>query len=120
MSVEVKGAATFQTTTALAAADLGDMREPGQASAAQLLASARSKAPRLTGRLASSLTADTGPALVEVGSGLEYAGRTHYGWPAVGQQAQPFLTDALAELDSTILDNYQHQVEKALNKVKGA
>jgi hypothetical protein len=120
MSVEVKGAATFQATTALAAADLGDMREPGQASAAQLLTTGRSKTPRLSGRLANSLTADIGPVLVEVSSGLDYAGRTHYGWPAVGQRAQPFLTDALAELDNTILDNYQHQVEKALSKVKGA
>lgn len=120
MTVEVRGADTLARTLGSAAHDLEDMREPGQASAAQLLNSARSKAPRLSGRLASSLTADTGPVLVEVTSGLEYAGRTHYGWPAVGQQAQPFLTDALAELDNTIVDNYQAQVLRALGKVKGA
>lgn len=104
---------------AQAGAELEDMREPGKASAAQLLASSRSKAPRQSGRLASSLTADTGPVLVEVTSGLDYAGRTHYGWAAVGQRAQPFLTDALAELETTILDNYQAQVERALGHVKG-
>lgn len=120
MTTELKGDKRLALTMDLAARDLDDMSDAATSSGAQLVSTARGKAPRLTGALANSLTADTDVSSVQVSSGLDYAGRTHYGWAAVGQQAQPFLTDALAELEKPIVDRYQRQVDKALDKVKGA
>lgn len=120
MTVEVKGARQLAATTSKAARDLEDMSDPGQRSAAQLLASARSKAPRVTGRLANATEADVTPVQVELTNGLEYAGVIHYGWPAHGIDAQPFLTDALEEQQQRIEDLYQHQVERELHQIKGA
>ena len=119
MTIEVEGAQRLDATMAAAARELSDVSEAGQRSAAQLLATARMKAPRISGALAGSLTSDVGPVLVEVTSGLDYAGRTHYGWAAVGQAAQPFLTDALAELEPRITEAYMAEVEQALAKVEG-
>lgn len=54
--------------------------------------------PRLSGALAGSIRAGRGKTKAVVRAGgarAPYAGAIHYGWPARGIRARPFLTDAL-------------------------
>jgi phage gpG-like protein len=118
-SVEVRGATTLAATMRLAALDLGDLGDAAQSGVAHVAQSARAKAPRRTGRLAGSISVHSSRNEAEASSGLVYAGRTHYGWPAVRQAAQPFLTDALAQSEKTIVDGYMASVLRALSKVRG-
>lgn len=54
--------------------------------------------PSVSGRLAGTIRAGRGKTKAVVRAGgarAPYAGVIHYGWPARGIAAQPFLTDAL-------------------------
>ena len=117
--VTVKGADNLARTLGRAADDLEDMSTAGDRAGALILNTARAKAPRLTGALAGSLELESGPVEVSVSSPLEYAGRTHYGWAAVGQRAQPFLTDALALNEERVVGLYMGEVDQAIGQVKG-
>lgn len=120
MTTEVKGARELSVSMRVAADDIGDMAAAEAKAAAHLKQVAQGKAPRLSGALAASLTTDVAAGTVEVGSGLVYAGRTHYGWPAVGQRAQPFLTDALAETEDQTVGYFEDEVDRAIGRIRGA
>lgn len=120
LRIDVKGEQMLAATCAAAGRDLETMHEAASQAGQHIAQVAKGKAPRLTGALASSISTGVEGEGAEVGSGLVYAGRTHYGWPAVHQAAQPFLTDALAETQAETLRYYQREVDRALAQVKGA
>ncbi len=63
-----------------------------------VVTAARPGTPTLSGALAGTLRAGRGKtkAVIRAGNArVPYAGVQHYGWPARGISAQPFLTDAV-------------------------
>lgn len=63
-----------------------------------VVSAARPGVPTLSGALAGTLRAGRGKtkAVIRAGrAGVPYAGVQHYGWPARGIAAHPFLTDAV-------------------------
>lgn len=82
---------------------------------------ARAAAPKRSGLLASSVRArDAGKGQSVVASSLVYAPVIHYGWPAHGITARPFLTEALANSQPLILADLTKQTQHALGSVHGA
>lgn len=63
-----------------------------------VVGAARPNTPTLSGALAGTLRAGRGKtkAVIRAGNArVPYAGVQHYGWPARGLSAQPFLTNAV-------------------------
>lgn len=119
-AIRVEGADELSRTLHNAADDFGDMERAGDRAANLVANAGRVEAPRLTGALASSIHPDVDGNTAAVVSALPYAGRTHYGWAAVGQRAQPFLTDPLARYESTIVEYFGDEAERILSHVEGA
>jgi hypothetical protein len=70
---------------------------------------AEDTAPRLTGRLADSVSSKarkTGASVVAGGRGIPYAGPIHFGWRARNIEPQPFLYDALDDRRAAIAERY--------------
>ena len=118
--VTVEGADTLNRTLRAASADLADMERPAGTTARLIANRARVGAPRLTGALSASVTPSTDKGTAEVTSGLVYANRVHWGYAAVGQRAQPFITDARAQTEGQWMDAYQDEAERILHTVQGA
>lgn len=71
---------------------------------------AKSKAPRLTGRLAASIRAIASPTRADIragGRGVKYAMPIHWGWPKRNIRKQPFLFDSLREMRPEIQKAYE-------------
>lgn len=118
--VTVEGADTLARTMHAASDDLADMGRPAGTTARLIANRARVGAPRLTGALAASVRPATDGGTAEVMSALVYANRTHWGYAAVGQRAQPFIADARAQTESQWMGAYQDEAERILHTVKGA
>ena len=52
--------------------------------------------------------------------GLPYAGPIHWGWPARGICAQPFMTDAAADTEPSWTRTYRAEVDRILDRIEGA
>ena len=81
-----------------AGADAQDMRELMHSLGMIVVGAARPNTPTLSGALAGTLRAGKGKTKAVVRAGrasVPYAGVQHYGWPARGIDASPFLTDAV-------------------------
>lgn len=89
-------------------AALVDLEPPHRDAGRAVLAATR--APRVTGRLAASITVDATRAGVQVGSDLVYAGVIHNGWAARNIRPQPFLTDALAATERDVVDIFHDHI----------
>lgn len=77
--------------------------------------------PEDSGTLASTLRTGRGKTKAVVRAGgarAPYAGVIHYGWPAHGIEAQPFLTDALADNRSKIFDRLDDGIGDLLKEHK--
>lgn len=118
--IKVEGADTLSRTLASAAREIQDFSSVNTASASTLRSRAASGAPKRTGRLAASLTAsaDKVKAVVDYGA-LPYAGRTHWGWPRVGQIAQPFATNALENSEPVLVSAYERRVVEVVSHIRG-
>ena len=114
--VQVIGADRLASTLGDAADALSDFSEPAQRAAVLIARAARSRAPRRSGRLGSSLVATAGV----VSSQVIYAGVIHYGWSARRISGDPFLTDAATATEPSWLPLYADRVDAALALVKGA
>ena len=81
---------------------------------------AKTIAPRRSGRLAGSIRAlgsqTSGRAAVGKKS-VPYAGVIHYGWPARNITAQPFLEDALERRQNDVLVIWVDNQDKLIDKV---
>jgi hypothetical protein len=115
---ELKGADRLARTLKSATRQLDDLRQPGEAASGDIARRARSKAPRRSGRLASSIESGAGPVEAYAGAGAPYARPIEYGWPARGIRAQPYIEPAADE--SSWADEYERRVGELLDNVKGA
>lgn len=118
-AVEVVGADRLARTLHDAADELRDLTDVNTQAGDYIRARAAANAPRRTGRLASSLTVHVDKAAVTVESDLIYANPIHWGWPARNISAQPFLADAVEVTSSTVVDMYDTNNERVLERVHG-
>ena len=119
---KVEGARELQASATRAADELADMsRAQGQASdyVAQV---ARGMAPVVSGRLAGSVRAGragTQATITAGGPGVPYAGVIHGGWAARNIAPQPFLSDALAQAEASVVDIYGAEVDNIVTRIHG-
>lgn len=100
-----------------AGADTQDMRQLIHAVGMVVVNAA--SGPARTGKLNSTIRAGRGKTKAVVRAGgarAPYAGVIHYGWPARGIQAQPFLVDALQEQRNNVLQTLDTGIEEILRK----
>jgi hypothetical protein len=120
--VRIVGLNRFVTTMRKAGADMDELKDAHRRAGDIVANEARTRAPRRTGRLSSSIR----PArqvrrtrIMAGGAATRYAGPIHWGWPARRIGAQPFLVDAAHATEPRWLPAYLDDVEKALAQVKG-
>jgi hypothetical protein len=80
---------------------------------------ARSRARRLSGRLAGSIRvrATTTMARIEAGRGLEYGGVQHWGWPGHNIEPDLFLTEAITEREAATIQLYERKLDEWVESV---
>lgn len=119
---EVIGADRLRSTLRRAGDDLQDLKEAPAQAAGIVARSAR--APVRTGALASTVRpggVSGNVATVNAGSAsVRYAGPIHWGWPARGIRAQPFLSNAATSSEPVWIKCYEREIEQAIDKVQGA
>jgi hypothetical protein len=119
-ALEVDGADRLSRTLKAAEASLGDLSQPSQAAGSIVASAARARAPRRTGVLAGSIVTTSTEGGVAVQATARYAGPIHWGWPARGIKAQPFLSDAGRATEPQWVARYEDDVNKTLERVEGA
>lgn len=119
---KVEGARELEATARAAAADLADMSRAHAQASDYVVQVARGMAPVRSGRLANSVRAahaPTGATITAGGPGVPYAGPIHWGWPARNISAQPFLVDALAQAETSVVGIYGDSVERTVATIHG-
>jgi hypothetical protein len=122
-TVRVDGLDRLVSTMRKAGRDLGDLKEANAAAGRIVAASAVGRAPRRSGALAGSIRASRQARRAQVVAGrasVPYAGPIHWGWPARGIGANPFLSDAAQATEATWVPLFLKDVQAAVDKVKGA
>lgn len=121
--LEVIGAKQLRASLRRAGDDLEDMKAT-HATIGQLVAqAAQARVPRRTGRLAATIrpSGTKTQAIVRAGfQSVPYAGPIHWGWPARGIRAQPYLTDAAKDTEPAWLEIYTRDVQGICDDVEGA
>ena len=112
--VEVKGADNLARTLNAAGAEIANMQGANADAGRVLAASAQSRAPRRTGRLAGSVRSSVTRDGVEVVAGATYAGFQN--WGTRHNRPTYFLTGAL---DTAVEPIYETAVDTAISKVRG-
>lgn len=120
--VEIDGARELRRTLRAAGDDLEDLKAANQAAANIAAAAAKSEAPKLTGALAGDIRASGTKTAGTIRAGrkrIPYAGPIHFGWPARGIKARPYITEGAQQTESIWVPLYQELLDEALSKVKG-
>jgi hypothetical protein len=120
--VQVDGARELRRTLKAAGDDLEDLKAANLQAAQIAAEAARARAPRVTGQLAGDIRASgTKPAgTIRAGrKKIPYAGPIHWGWPARGIEARPYITEGAQATESIWVPLYQELMDEALAKVKG-
>lgn len=120
--VRVEGLDTLVRTLKKAGVDVADLKDASKKAGDTVTSAAVGRAPRRTGRLASSVRPSRLAKGVRVSVGratVPFAGAIHWGWPARNITAQPFLTDAAKQTEPVWVAQYLEDIEKILDGVKG-
>lgn len=121
VTVTVPGLARLGRDLRKLGEDTADLKDANKAAGEVVAREAATRAPRgPTGNLAGSGRASraVGRATVVFGGArVPYAGVIHYGWPARGIEAQPFVFDAADATRPEWLALYQAGVDEALSKL---
>ena len=117
---KVRGADELERTLHQAGQDVTDLHVPNAKAGDLIVGAARARAPKRSGRLASSLAPVVSATAVTVASHLPYAGPVHWGWPARHIAAQPFLSDAATSTETTWAGYYETELDAILDLVHGA
>jgi hypothetical protein len=117
--VRLRGVTRLRATLERAEDELADM-ERANAEAAQIVASAASaRAPRVTGRLAASLSGDRLKARATVRSTAPYAIVITEGYPPHNIAANPFVERAATETQDQWMRTYDGELQRVANSIKG-
>lgn len=103
---------------------LADLKDANARAGQVVVQAATAKAPRRpgSGRLAGSGRASRAAGRVSVlwgGARVPYAGPIHWGWPARGIEAQPFVAEAAQETEPKWLPAYLADIDAALAPMYG-
>ncbi|CAB0660738.1 hypothetical protein [Corynebacterium diphtheriae] len=118
----VEGAARLRRTLKKAGGDLDDLKEANRRAAKAIKPIAEGMAPVLTGRLQASIRvgATRKAGILRAGrKTVAYAGPVHWGWPAHGIKANPFMSNAAIRNQHVWEKEYIAALEAAIRKVKG-
>lgn len=104
-----------------AAKNLEDFRNPARAAASIAAAAARGIAPVRTGALRGSIRASASKktGIIQAGAGLRYARPVHWGSPARGILARPFLSKGAQASEAIWVRGFEQHVKSTLSKVRG-
>jgi HK97 gp10 family phage protein len=115
---KIRGKERLSSTLAAASRNVANMPPAVHQQAGNIVArSARSKAPTRTGRLRNSISATTTGSGATVTAGVPYARFQNYGTRFV--RARRFMDNALDDNVDRVLDVYDREVDKQLDRVKG-
>jgi hypothetical protein len=117
---DVRGADELRRTLARAGDELGDLSAVNRRVGDLVAGQARALAPHRSGQLAGTVRATAAAAVVNLTATAPYAGPIHWGWPARGIPAQPFLSDAATRTEPTWVGFYFDELVDVLAKVEGA
>lgn len=121
--VEVIGARRLRATMKAADVDIRELKGVLAQVGSIVAAAGASRAPKLTGALGNSVRSSgtTTSAIVRAGfARVPYAGPIHWGWPARGIAANPFLSEAATETEPQWFTVYTDGVEQILDTIQGA
>lgn len=121
--VKIHGSRKLRASLKRAGADLDDMKAVNAAIAAMVAAKAAARAPKRSGDLAASVRGNRAVSKATISAGrarVPYAGPIHWGHPARGIQAQPFVADTAADTEPQWTQLYYQGVQQILASVKGA
>ena len=87
--------------------------------AGPVVARARMKARRVSGKMARSIRpkSTTTMARIEAGRGLEYAAVQHFGWPGHSISPNPFLVEAITEMQASTVILYEKKLGQWIDQV---
>jgi hypothetical protein len=126
MSVRVYGARDLRRQFREAGDDMSDLRNLHKQLADDVAGTAKTKTPVRSGTLQRSVRGSGTKTAARVRAGnnrksgptsVPYAGRTHFGWPAVGQRPQLFLYEALDDRRQAVIDQYNAEVRSIIRRV---
>lgn len=121
--VRIEGLDTLVRTLNRAGVDITELKDAHKRAGEIVATEAESRAPRVSGKLAGSIRSARQAKRARVQAGrasVPYAGPIHWGWPRRNIEPNPFLSDAAQATESRWRDAYVHDVQAALDKVKGA
>ena len=119
-SVTVQGDTTLRLTLAKASADLANMTTAANMAGRTIATRAQGRAPKRSGRLASSIHATADGSDAAVGSNLIYAPVIHNGWAAHNITPNPFLVPIAEDTQPVWLNYYRADLGRAISQVRGA
>lgn len=122
VGVSVVGLSRLRRDLRRVGADMADLKAANAAAGSLVAAESAARAPRRTGRMAGSGRASktVGRASVMFGGArIPYAGPIHYGWPARGIEANPFITDAAQATESRWLPLYEAELAHVAQSLDG-
>lgn len=121
LQIVVEGDRKLAASLAEAAVDLDDFSTPARAAATIAAATARGLAPMRTGALRGSIraTAKRKVGIIQAGAGLDYARPVHWGAPARGIPARPFLSHGAQASEAVWIRGYEQHITTTLKKVRG-
>lgn len=121
VNIKIVGADKLASTLKDAAGTLVNFQNPARAAASIAAATARGLAPSRTGALRGSIRASSSKrvGIIQAGSGLRYARPVHWGSPARGIPARPFLSHGAQASEAVWVRGYQEHVNNTIKKVKG-
>lgn len=120
--VQIDGARELRKSLRAAGNDLEDLKAANQQAADIAAGAARMRAPRLTGALAGDIRASGTKTAGTIRAGrkrIPYAGPIHFGWPARGIEARPYITEGAQQTESIWVPLYKELLDEAVSKVKG-
>lgn len=123
VGIEQKGVRELARTLRQAGQDLQDLKDANARAAGIVEPVARTGAPVKSGALRATVrsTGTKAAGVIRAGKkSVPYAGPIHFGWPARGIPARPFVADAAKATEERWARVYEDAVQNALNKLKGA
>jgi phage gpG-like protein len=121
--VTVQGVRRLARTLRDFGVGLDDLKDANASASALVARESAARAPHKSGALAKSVRGSRQAARAVVAAGgarVPYAGPIHWGWPARGIPARPFMLDAAQATQDTWLADYEAEIEKLARTVEGA
>lgn len=122
MAVEVEGARRLRATLKKAGYDIAELKEVNRSAATTVAGFAKTSSPIRTGRLQGTIrpAATQRAGIVRAGyKRVPYAGPIHWGWPARGIKAQPWLMVTAQATEHFWVPEYEAHMQATIYRIKG-